>query len=191
MKLVAARAGDDPAGSPAISIDPSVSSSVPAARRRNVDLPEPLWPTSATTSPRSIVRSSGASATRSPYDLVTPLVTSIPSGIDGLGFATRRHRRVHLAAPPRVDLVALAHPAAHEHEEHEHTATGGQRDERRRRTVPCRSASGQHRHDSQNRQGGRPGVAVEQTHTGDLGRHEAPRVAAATDTRWTADDAHA
>src|SRR5947208_1310527 len=120
MKLVAARAGEAPAAAPAISIDPSVNSSVPAASRRNVDLPEPLWPTSATSSPRPIARSSGASATRSPYAFVAPSVTSMGSAIGDLGFAARRHRRVHLPPPPHVDLLALAHPTAHQHEQHEH-----------------------------------------------------------------------
>ena len=35
---------------------PSLGSSRPAASRRNVDLPEPLWPTSATSSPGSTLR---------------------------------------------------------------------------------------------------------------------------------------
>ena len=41
-------------------------SSRPAAIRRNVVLPEPLWPMSTTASPGSTVRSSGARAGRSP-----------------------------------------------------------------------------------------------------------------------------
>ena len=65
MNDVAARAAGDPTGAPDTSISPPLRSSMPAARRRNVDFPEPLWPTSATRSPGAIDRVSGASATRS------------------------------------------------------------------------------------------------------------------------------
>src|SRR5689334_5910267 len=117
MKLVAARASSVPAGSPSTSSVPSLSSRRPAVRRRNVDLPEPLWPTSAMSSPAAIVRSSGCSATRSPYAFDAPSARRTASG-PGLAFLLTialflarsgrglRKRLLHLGPPPLVHVVA-------------------------------------------------------------------------------------
>src|SRR2546421_636068 len=76
MYDTAARAPCDPAGWPATSTPPPVGSSSPAVIRRNVVLPDPLWPMSTIDSWGRTVRSKGASAGRSPYSLVRPSVHS-------------------------------------------------------------------------------------------------------------------
>ena len=85
--------------------------------RRNVDLPEPLWPMSATSWPAGTARSSGSRAVSSPYALLARSATRIASAI-GLAPVRRREGAFHLALPPLTDALPEAHPAAHEDEEH-------------------------------------------------------------------------
>ena len=58
-----ARASMSPTSKPATASVPALGSSSPAAMRNRVDLPEPLWPMSATDSPTPTTRSKGCRAT--------------------------------------------------------------------------------------------------------------------------------
>src|SRR4051812_6487544 len=101
-----ARACDEPASAPSMRISPSLISSRPEAIFRKVDLPLPLWPTSATSWPCGTRRSSGLSATRSEYSLAAPSTSSSTGLLSLLG--TRSH--LHLGRPPLGDVVSHPHP---------------------------------------------------------------------------------
>src|SRR3954470_5957610 len=84
---------------PPMRISPSVSSSRPAVRRRTVVLPEPDGPTSTSSSPSSISRSTPSTATAPPgKTLVTPW--SVTSAIS----APFRVLRDQVAVPERAAL---------------------------------------------------------------------------------------
>ena len=131
-----------PAGAPRRRSRRRVRSSSPAARRRKVDLPEPLCPMSATDWPRvGATGRAGARATRSrsPWSRRRPPGSGQPSaalrlrGLTGCSI---------WLPPPRRDLVADAHPADDQREQPDHTGGRGQRRglrrgrRRRRRSGP-------------------------------------------------------
>src|SRR5260370_19135146 len=70
--------GSDVTSAPSIRMRPDVTSSSPAIRRSNVDLPQPDGPTKTTNSPSAISRLMSGIAANSPNALRTPSRVMLP-----------------------------------------------------------------------------------------------------------------
>src|SRR5882724_572968 len=94
-------------GFPSNKISPLSGVLIPATHLTKVDLPAPLSPTSAMTSPSRTSKSTSASACTDPNDFEMPRSWRIGVSLTGVGFPTTKPVEAPTRAPPPVGPVWL------------------------------------------------------------------------------------